>query len=88
MQQQWTIWLWALVSLLFAYVSYNAAVYTGDVVSPQGCRMSYMYPEYILQPGFNTSWTPLANRYSLWLYREGDGWDSHRKVNTFSLLLL
>src|ERR1700722_2097144 len=42
-------------------------------LSPQGCRMSWMSPSYILQTGFNVSWTPLANRYSLWLYRE-EGW--------------
>ena len=32
--------------------------------------MSWMNPDYILQSQFNTSWSPLADRYSLWLYRE------------------
>ncbi|KAG8218976.1 PGAP1-like protein-domain-containing protein [Butyriboletus roseoflavus] len=32
--------------------------------------MSWMSPSYLLQSEFNTSWTPLASRYSLWLYRE------------------
>lgn len=36
--------------------------------------MSWMSPSYLLQPEFNTSWTPLASRYSLWLYREV-GWE-------------
>ncbi|KAF5393191.1 hypothetical protein D9757_001207 [Collybiopsis confluens] len=43
-------------------------------LSPQGCRMSYMNPSYIPQTRFNTSWTPLAERYSLLLYRE-DQWE-------------
>jgi hypothetical protein len=37
--------------------------------------MSWMSPSYVQQPAFNTSWSPLARRYSLWLYREV-GWDS------------
>ncbi|KAG8926459.1 GPI inositol deacylase [Tulasnella sp. 418] len=37
--------------------------------------MSYMTPSYILQSSFDSSWTHLAKRYSLWLYRE-TGWDS------------
>lgn len=36
--------------------------------------MSWMSPSYILQSGFNSSWSPLAERYSLWLYREV-GWE-------------
>lgn len=36
--------------------------------------MSWMSPSYILQTDFNATWTPLASRYSLWLYREV-GWD-------------
>lgn len=37
--------------------------------------MSYMFPSYTLQHNFNSSWTRLARRYSLWLYREVD-WES------------
>lgn len=74
------LWAWAFTSLLFIYIAHEAALYTIDALSPQGCRMSWMYPEYVLQHSFNTSWTPLANRYSLWLYREGDGWETDRKV--------
>ncbi|KAF5363936.1 hypothetical protein D9756_000270 [Leucocoprinus leucothites] len=44
-------------------------------LSPQGCRMSYMSPSYVLRDGFNASWSRLSQRYSLWLYREV-GWDS------------
>lgn len=36
--------------------------------------MSWMTPSYVLQADFNTSWTPLATRYTLWLYREV-GWE-------------
>ncbi|KAG2134442.1 PGAP1-like protein-domain-containing protein [Suillus bovinus] len=36
-----------------------------------------MSPSYLLQHEFNTSWTPLAQRYSLWLYREV-GWDPNQ----------
>ena len=43
--------------------------------------MSYMSPSYLLQTGFNASWTPasLASRYRLMLYREV-GWDSNNEV--------
>lgn len=44
-------------------------------LSPQGCRMSFMSPSYVLQDSFNASWSHLASRYSLWLYREV-GWDT------------
>ena len=40
------------------------------VISPQGCEMSWMSPHYVLETDFDKSWTPLAKRYSLWLYRE------------------
>ncbi|KAG2368585.1 PGAP1-like protein-domain-containing protein [Suillus spraguei] len=63
-----------LFSLTLIYICYNAANYVSLIVSPQGCRMSWMSPSYLLQHEFNTSWTPLAHRYSLWLYREV-GWD-------------
>lgn len=36
--------------------------------------MSWMSPSYVLQSEFNASWTPLASRYSLLLYREV-GWE-------------
>ncbi|GAW00800.1 PGAP1-domain-containing protein [Lentinula edodes] len=36
--------------------------------------MSYMNPLYIPQTQFNSTWTPLAERYSLVLYRE-DQWE-------------
>ncbi|KAG8733923.1 GPI inositol deacylase [Ceratobasidium sp. 423] len=39
--------------------------------------MSWMSPSYIVQDDFNTSWTPLARRYSLLLYREV-GWDAEQ----------
>ncbi|KAI9064870.1 GPI-inositol-deacylase [Trametes sanguinea] len=53
-------------------VFYYAGSDTLNALSPQGCRMSWMWPTYLLQTGFDHSWTPLARRYSLWLYREGN----------------
>ncbi len=38
-----------------------------------------MSPSYILQSDFNESWTPLAKRYSLRLYREV-GWETGSEV--------
>lgn len=34
--------------------------------------MSWMWPSYVLQTKFDHTWTPLARRYSLWLYREAN----------------
>ncbi|KAI9279022.1 PGAP1-like protein-domain-containing protein [Umbelopsis sp. AD052] len=38
---------------------------------PKLCEMSYSRPIYIEQLSFNTSWSRLAEKYSLYLYREG-----------------
>ncbi|KAJ7693919.1 GPI-inositol-deacylase [Mycena rosella] len=65
--------LLALFSVLSVAFLYFATVDTATDLSPQGCRMSYMYPSYVLQAEFDVAWTPLAKRYSLWLYRELDG---------------
>ena len=59
-----------LLSLVFSAVLYYAALDTVRSLSPQGCRMSWMSPSYVLQTRFDRSWSPLAARYSLWLYRE------------------
>ncbi|KXN89445.1 GPI inositol-deacylase [Leucoagaricus sp. SymC.cos] len=56
--------------LLFIFANNDLAA----TLSPQGCRMSYMSPSYVLQESFNASWSRLSSRYSLWLYREV-GWD-------------
>lgn len=42
---------------------------------PKLCRMSYMYPSYVRQDGFDLEHTRLAQKYSLYLYRE-QGTDS------------
>ena len=39
--------------------------------------MSYMSPSYLVQSQFDRSWTPLAKRYSLLLYREV-GWEDNQ----------
>jgi glycosylphosphatidylinositol deacylase len=49
-------------------------------ISPQGCRMSWMSPSYVLREDFDEHWTPLARRYSLWLYREVE-WDTSAVVS-------
>ncbi|KZT39644.1 PGAP1-domain-containing protein, partial [Sistotremastrum suecicum HHB10207 ss-3] len=77
-----------LLAVLFTAWTYRATVDSVKTLSPQGCRMSYMYPEYILQKEFNSTWTPLANRYSLWLYREGDGWDTARQLTGNPVLFI
>jgi glycosylphosphatidylinositol deacylase len=59
------------------FASFRASIQVPDQLSPQGCRMSYMSPSYILQSGFNASWTSLSGRYSLWLYREV-GWENNQ----------
>ncbi|KAJ8487535.1 hypothetical protein ONZ51_g4096 [Trametes cubensis] len=64
--------VFATFSLVALAVLYYAGVDTIKTLSPQGCRMSWMWPSYILQSHFDHSWTPLARRYSLWLYREGN----------------
>ncbi|KAH9482359.1 GPI inositol-deacylase [Psilocybe cubensis] len=61
----------SLVAVLFFYLAGSGIPKT---LSPQGCRMSWMSPSYVLQNHFNSSWSPLAHRYSLWLYREV-AWD-------------
>jgi len=66
-----------LLTLPIAYMLFRAAYDIPRLISPQGCRMSWMSPSYLLQSEFNTSWTPLAGRYSLWLYREV-GWEPNQ----------
>ncbi|KDQ64460.1 hypothetical protein JAAARDRAFT_116582 [Jaapia argillacea MUCL 33604] len=65
----------ACLSLLLVAAFYACSSVLWSTLSPQGCRMSWMSPSYILQSKFDTSWSPLARRYSLALYREV-GWDS------------
>ncbi|KAH9855008.1 GPI-inositol-deacylase [Lenzites betulinus] len=64
--------LLAAAALAAVATLYYAGVVTYYTLSPQGCRMSWMWPSYVLQSHFDRSWTPLARRYSLWLYREGN----------------
>ncbi|KAF8638570.1 hypothetical protein AX17_002112 [Amanita inopinata Kibby_2008] len=66
-----------LLSWLALFIFYSAFSDISKNLSPQGCRMSWMSPSYVLQSQFNRSWTPLGNRYSLWLYREV-GWDANQ----------
>lgn len=66
-------------SLLVMLAAYRSATELPDALSPEGCRMSYMWPSYVLQTDFNSSWTPLSRRYTLWLYREA-GWEKPDQV--------
>lgn len=59
------------------FACFRASIQAPGQLSPQGCRMSYMSPSYILQSDFNASWTSLSGRYSLWLYREV-GWENNQ----------
>ena len=70
------ILLLSVFSLIALGILYKAGVDVVDSLSPQGCRMSYMLPSYLLQTSFDDKWTRLSNRYSLWLYREA-GWETH-----------
>ncbi|KAF8262780.1 PGAP1-like protein-domain-containing protein [Lactarius quietus] len=67
----------ALFSIASAGLVYRAASDSALTLSPQGCRMSYMSPSYLVQSHFDTSWTPFAKRYSLLLYREV-GWEDNQ----------
>jgi hypothetical protein len=70
-----TITVLGLSSLLAVFLLYRANSDIVQNLSPQGCRMSWMSPSYLPQAEFDHTWSPLASRYSLWLYREV-GWDS------------
>src|SRR5712691_188696 len=76
----------ALFSLLSVVLLYRAASESAISLSPQGCRMSYMSPSYLVQSQFDASWTPLAKRYSLLLYREV-GWEDNEVSRFHSHLL-
>ena len=69
--------LLSLITAITIFACFRASTQIPGQLSPQGCRMSYMSPSYILQSGFNASWTSLSGRYSLWLYREV-GWDNNQ----------
>ncbi|KAK7054117.1 GPI inositol-deacylase [Favolaschia claudopus] len=82
----------AVFSVLLVAYLYSATLDTASNLSPQGCRMSYMYPSYVLQSEFDATWTPLAKRYSLWLYREvdqyGKGWEPTHVSNGVPVLFI
>lgn len=69
--------LLGLITAIAIFTCFRASTQAPGQLSPQGCRMSYMSPSYILQSGFNSSWTSLSGRYSLWLYREV-GWENNQ----------
>ncbi|KAI6040448.1 PGAP1-like protein-domain-containing protein [Pisolithus marmoratus] len=75
-----------ILALLTVYAVYLAVFDIPRLASPQGCRMSWMSPSYLLQSAFNTSWTPLANRYTLWLYREV-GWEPSQPIGVPALFI-
>ncbi|RXW25456.1 hypothetical protein EST38_g427 [Candolleomyces aberdarensis] len=81
-----TPWI-ACLAFLSLTVLFFSARELGGTLSPQGCRMSWMSPSYVQQIDFNTSWSPLADRYSLWLYREV-GWDAARVGDSLPVLFV
>ncbi|KZT71514.1 PGAP1-domain-containing protein [Daedalea quercina L-15889] len=74
-------------SLLCVLVFYRAGLDIVKTLSPQGCRMSWMSPSYVLQAGLDHSWTPLASRYSLFLYREV-GWEAPNELRGSPVLFI
>ncbi len=76
MSRSWLVYPIGFFSLVSIGILYFATVDVVSTLSPQGCRMSWMSPSYILQSSFNRSWSPLAERYTLWLYREV-GWENN-----------
>lgn len=68
-----TLYALGLLTVLLLWTFWRAGVESTTSLSPQGCGMSYMSPNYIPQTAFDETWTPLARRYSLILYRES-GW--------------
>lgn len=79
--------LWVFLALPVFWSFYYHHSISVATLSPQGCRMSWMSPSYVVQDGFNTTWTPLARRYSLLLYREV-GWDSETVSTPLFLRLI
>lgn len=71
-------------TILTIFLVYRASNDNLANLSPQGCRMSWMSPSYVLQSDFNHSWTTLSSRYSLWLYREV-GWDASGAVSRLAV---
>lgn len=69
--------IFTIISLAAVGVFYLSGIAIVQTLSPQGCRMSWMSPSYILQSHFDRTWSPLADRYSLWLYREV-GWETNQ----------
>ncbi|KAG8955175.1 GPI inositol deacylase [Tulasnella sp. 424] len=76
-----------LICLLVIFASFQAVTYNEKHLSPQGCKMSWMSPSYVLQSNFNASWTPLAKRYTLWLYREV-GWENENTLHGSPVLFI
>ncbi|KAH7105481.1 PGAP1-domain-containing protein [Auriculariales sp. MPI-PUGE-AT-0066] len=76
-----------VLAAAITFVAYNSAVKAPELLAPEGCRMSYMWPSYILQTAFDKSWTSYASRYSLWLYREA-GWDAPDKLRGVPVLFV
>jgi glycosylphosphatidylinositol deacylase len=71
--------LLGLLSASLLGLFYFSLEYVATNVSPQGCRMSWMHPSSVLMKDFDTRWTRLGGRYTLWLYREKHGdapWDA------------
>lgn len=62
--------LWLIVCVFFVFIAscYHSLFFHNP--DKPGCAMSYMYQSYAKLKSFDTQHTRLANRYSLYLYRD------------------
>ncbi|PCH40901.1 PGAP1-domain-containing protein [Wolfiporia cocos MD-104 SS10] len=86
-QMRSVVALFSALALFSMFLLYRASSDIVNSLSPQGCRMSWMSPSYVLQSGLNSKWSPLASRYSLYLYREV-GWESSSELHGSPVLFI
>jgi hypothetical protein len=69
--------------VLFAALVWQSTRLHASELGRWTCRMSWMSPSYLQMTALNTSVTPLASKYKLFLYREV-GWDADQTVSAIS----
>jgi glycosylphosphatidylinositol deacylase len=76
-----------VASLLgFGAMALMAQSFLTRQMDSKGCVMSYMRPTYLKYDDFDTEHTRFANKYALYLYREG-GIDDDSRVRQYSELV-
>lgn len=83
--------LMGLLLIIYVAVTTLMKQFTGPDI-PQ-CRSIYMYPSYARIDGFSKQFTPLAQKYHLYLYREQDKdkepfTDNHIQLNGIPVLFI